>query len=61
MVISKGEAGHKMREEAGIIGIVLFLKLNCGSYTLVLKFMSVHFLIMLYNLYIHYIINILPL
>lgn len=46
MVISKGEAGSRMREEAGIIGTVLFLKL-----------MSAHFLIMLYNLHIHYIIT----
>lgn len=46
-----------MREGAGIIGTILFLKLNCVFYTLVLKFMGVRFLIMLYNLHIHYIIT----
>lgn len=46
-----------MREETGIIGTVLFLKLNCGSYTLVFKFMSVHFVTVIHNLHMHYIIT----
>lgn len=46
-----------MREEAGIIGTVLFLQWNCGSCTLVLRVRSVHFLIVLHNLHIYYIIT----
>lgn len=52
MVISKGEAGGRIREEADIsFSTVLFLKLNCDSYTLVLKLINVHFIIVLHNIY----------
>ena len=52
MVISKREAGGRIREEADIsFSTVLFLKLNCDSYTLVLKLINVHFIIVLHNIY----------
>lgn len=53
MVVAKGEAAGRIREEAGvIIGSFLFLRLNCGSYTVVLKFLSIYFIIVLHDLYI---------
>lgn len=52
MVVSKeiGSRDRMIREEADSSSI-LFLQLNCGSYTLVLKLMNVHFVIVLHNIY----------
>lgn len=51
MVVSKeiGSRDRMIREEAD--SSILFLQLNCGSYTLVLKLMNVHFVIVLHNIY----------
>ena len=52
MVVSKeiGSRDRMIREEDDTSSI-LFLQLNCGSYTLVLKLMNVHFVIVLHNIY----------
>ena len=52
MVVSKeiGSRDRMIREEDDTSSI-LFLQLNCGSYTLVLKLMSAHFVIVLHNIY----------
>ena len=44
MVVSKeiGSRDRMIREEADSGSSILFLQLNCGSYTLVLKLMNVH-------------------
>lgn len=53
MVVSKeiGSRDRMIREEADSSTSILFLQLNCGSYTLVLKLMNVHFVIVLHNIY----------
>ena len=52
MVVSKeiGSRDRMIREEDDTSSI-LFIQLNCGSYTLVLKLMNVHFTIVLHNIY----------